>query len=98
MFVQLGTLSLIGHSQGFTQPLILLILRPDFEQYFRPFIGIGPVAYLKEIRSVFKDLAPVEPFARLKIIVANKPQLFIKLYFNNYQSWKYVMLILVTCF
>ena len=64
-FVRPESLSLIGHSQGFTQPIILLSLRPEFEQYLRPFIGLGPVAFISNTRIPVKYLFPIEPIIRL---------------------------------
>ncbi|CAG2110162.1 unnamed protein product, partial [Medioppia subpectinata] len=57
-------LSYIGHSLGTTQLFILLSLQPEFEQFFRPFIALAPIAYLGNTLSLFKALAPIEPLVR----------------------------------
>ena len=60
LFIILEALSLIGYSMGTTIQFILLSLRPDYEQYFRPFIALAPVAFLGLTKSIiFPALAPL---------------------------------------
>ena len=50
---------------GTTQMFALLSLRPDYEQYVRPFIALAPVAYLGNNKNDnSRVLAKLEPVLR----------------------------------
>lgn len=49
-------LDYIGHSQGFTSFLVLCILRPEYQKYFRTVIAMSPIAFLANIDNSYLQI------------------------------------------
>lgn len=55
------TLGYVGFSQGTTASLSLLSLRPEYSRILRPVALMAPVAFVSNVKSPIKYLAPFEP-------------------------------------
>lgn len=49
-------LDFIGHSQGVTSFLVLNVLRPKYQKYFRTVIAMSPIAFLSNIQNTYVRL------------------------------------------
>lgn len=46
-------LDYVGHSQGVTSFLVMSVLRPEYQEYFRTVIALSPIAFLSNLENPY---------------------------------------------